>query len=356
MNEDIKFLKETLRLAKRGIGWTNPNPMVGAVLVKNGEIIGRGYHRRVGLPHAEIEAFKACKKDPKGATLYVNLEPCSHFGRTPPCVDAIIKSHLKQVVCCSLDPDPKVHGKGAAKLKKAGIEVDIGRLKDEARFLNEAFFVFHEKGRPFIAAKFASSLDGKIATKYHDSKWITNDKARMFAKNLRSQYQAVLVGINTVLADNPQLGGIGGKKDPMRIILDSSLQIPLNSKVLRDDNILIVTTTKASKQKMKYLQNKGIAIFTFAENKISLLKLLSYLKDKEIISVLVEGGGKVLGAFFDEGLVDKVYAFYAPIIIGGEKGVASVGGEGENLIKDSIHLKNLSFRHFEDNYLVTGYV
>src|SRR3989344_2010898 len=225
MDENIKFLKETLKLAKKGLGKVNPNPMVGAVIVKNNKIIGKGYHKKFGYPHAEIEALKNCQQNPKGATLYVNLEPCSHFGKTPPCADAIIKAGIKKVVCCTQDPNPKALG-------KTGIEISFGLLEQEARQLNEAFFTFHEKKRPFIAIKFAASLDGKIATQRGDSKWITNEKARKYSRALRKQYQAVLVGINTVLKDNPHLG------DSLRIILGS--KIPKNSQVLRNKNILII--------------------------------------------------------------------------------------------------------------------
>lgn len=309
---DKKFLLDTLKLAKKGMGWTNPNPMVGAIIVKNGRIIGKGYHRKFGFPHAEIEALKNCQ-DPHGATLYVNLEPCAHFGKTPPCVDEIIKAGIKKIILCTLDPNPKTHGQGVSKLKTAGVIVSVGLLEQEARKLNEAFFTFHEKKRPFIAIKFAASLDGKIATSTGDSKWITNEKAREYARSLRGMYQAVLVGKNTFLKDNPHLGTrIKGKKDPLKIVLGLSI----NPKNIPD--------------------------------------LLSILYKKEIISVLVEGGGKTLGSFLDAKVVDKVYAFYAPILIGGEKAI-SVSGQGAPILSQALRLKNVSFKKFEDNFLVTGY-
>ncbi|MBU1031668.1 bifunctional diaminohydroxyphosphoribosylaminopyrimidine deaminase/5-amino-6-(5-phosphoribosylamino)uracil reductase RibD [Patescibacteria group bacterium] len=330
MNQDIFFLKKTLDLAKKGMGWTNPNPMVGAVIVKNGKIIGKGFHHQVGQKHAEIEALLSCKENPKGATLYINLEPCIFFGKTPPCTDAIIKAGIKRVFCCTLDPNPKVHSQGIKILQRAGILVEVGRLKSEARKLNEAFFTFHEKKRPFVALKFANSLDGKLATKTGDSKWITNDMARKYARSLRGQYQAVLVGINTVLKDNPHLGvRIKGRKDPIRIILGHKKQIPINSQVLRDNNILIVSAKK-------------------------ILDLLSILKEKEIISILVEGGGETLGEFIDAKVVDKVYAYHAPILIGGKNAV-SIGGKGAQTIKESLHLKNVSYKKFGDNILTVGY-
>ncbi len=352
----ILFIKEALKLAEKGMSWTSPNPMVGAVLVKDGKIIGKGYHRKVGLPHAEIEAVNNAKTSIKGATLYVNLEPCSHYGRTPPCVDAIIKSGITCVICSSFDPNPKVHGKGIELLQRAGIEVSVGILEKEARSLNEAFFTFHKKKRPFIAIKFAASLDGKIATKTGDSKWITNEKARTFARTLRSQYQAVLVGINTVLHDNPHLGSrLKSKKDPVRIILDSTLKIPLTSHVLRDNNVIIATTKYANKKKQEQLTKNGITVLPFTETTISLYDLLDELRKREIISVLVEGGSKTLGYFVDEKLFDKVYAFFSPIIIGGEKAVNVIGGEGVGLIGESIYLKSTSIKKFNDNFLFISY-
>lgn len=352
---DSGFLKEALKLARKGIGWTNPNPMVGAILVKDGKIIAKAYHKRVGLPHAEIEVLRAAKESVKGVTLYVNLEPCSHFGRTPPCVSAIIHSGIGRVVCSTLDPNPKVHGKGVKALQKAGVEVTVGLLENEARILNEAFFTFHEKNRPFVAIKFAASLDGKIATRTGDSKWITNKQARAYARKLRSYYQAVLVGINTLITDNPHLGvRKKGRKNPLRIIIDSKLKIPVNSQVLRDSNVLIITTISSDREKAIELKKRNISLVMFDTETIPFNALLEELRKREIISVLVEGGGNTIGRFVDEKLVDKVYAFVAPILIGGEKSAGAVGGEGVKDIKDSMRLINLSFKHFGDNFLVIG--
>ena len=351
---DKYFIDETLKLAKRAVGWTNPNPMVGAVIVKKGKIIAKGYHRKVGFPHAEIEAFNAAKENVKGATLYVNLEPCAHHGRTPPCVDAIIGAKIKRVVCSTLDPSPRVHGYGVVKLKRAGIIVYVGIREKESRELNESFFTFYQKHRPFVALKFAASLDGKMATRTGDSKWITNTNARLFARELRGEYQAILVGINTAINDNPNLGARSSKKkDPIRIILDSKLRIPLNSQVLRDSNVIIATTTHAPKNRKKLLEKRGIIVVSFKSKNIPLKKLLSFLKKKGIISILVEGGGKVLGSFIDEKIFDKVYAFYAPILVGGKKAV-SIEGKGVSKIKNALHFKKVSFKRFEDNFLLIG--
>ncbi|MBI2036238.1 bifunctional diaminohydroxyphosphoribosylaminopyrimidine deaminase/5-amino-6-(5-phosphoribosylamino)uracil reductase RibD [Candidatus Microgenomates bacterium] len=334
-NAHIYFLKQALSLAKKGLGSTFPNPMVGAIIVKNGKVIGRGYHKKAGLAHAEIEAISLAKSDLarlEGTTLYVNLEPCANFGKTPPCVETIIKSGIRKVVFSTLDPNAINHGQGKLVLEKAGIEVSVGLLENEALKLNEAFFTFHQKKRPFIAIKFAASLDGKIATYTGDSKWITNEKARAAARNIRSEYQAVVVGINTVIKDNPHLGiRQNGKQDPLRIILGYKEKLPANSQVLRDKNVLIV-------------------------NPKNIKALLSLLTEKEIISILVEGGGETIGRFVDEKLVDKVYAFHAPLIIGGEKAISAVRGIGAKTLKDGLKLTNVTFRKFDDNILTTGYL
>lgn len=333
MNPDKVFMRQAMKLAKKGMGWTNPNPMVGAVIVKNGKIIGKGYHKKSGFVHAEVEALKNCKKDPAGATLYVNLEPCNHFGKTPPCAEAIISAGIKKVVCSSLDPNPKTHGLSVEKLKKSGLEVVVGLLENETKVLNEAFFTFHEKKRPFVAIKFASSLDGKIATYTGDSKWITNEKAREYGRRLRGQYQSVLVGINTVLKDNPHLGvRIKGYKDPVRIIIDPHYKMPEDAKVLRDSNVLVFN------------------------EQITIPKLLENLKEKGIISCLVEGGGDTLGRFVDSGLIDKVYVFHAPVLIGGERAISAIGGQGAENVAKALHLKKVSFRKFDDNMLTIGYL
>lgn len=349
---DEQFLKETLRLAKKGMSWTNPNPMVGALIVKDGHAVARGYHLKSGLPHAEIEAIRNAK-NLQGATLYLNLEPCNHFGKTKPCVDSIISSGIKRVVCATADPNPKVHGKGITSLRKAGIDTTVGVLEREARTLNEAFFTYHEKKRPFIALKFAASLDGKIATREGHSKWITNEKARDYARSLRAQYQAVLIGINTILQDDPHLGiRIKGFKDPIRIILDSNLRIPLTSKVLRNQNVLIAIGENADQSKRKLLEKKGVPIITFQDNEVPLPKLLKELVKREIISVLVEGGGKTLGSFLMGGFVDKVYAFHAPILIG--DGMNAFGGKGVKS-GNALRLQNVTFKKFGDNILTIGY-
>ncbi len=356
-SQDIGYLKAALRLAKKGLWRTLPNPMVGAVIVKSGRVVGDGYHRKAGASHAEVEALKAAAGKANGATLYVNLEPCSHWGKTPPCADAIIKAKIKKVVCCMRDPNPKVSGVGIQRLRRSGIKVFVGGLSDEAEALNEGFLAFHRFGRPFVAIKFAASLDGKIATRSGNSHWITNERARRYARSLRGRYQAVMVGVNTVLHDNPHLGvRISGVPDPLRIILDSALKIPLGSKVLRDNNVLIFTTRRANKEKYKKLIDAGTPVVTCAGRSISLRAVMKELVRREIVSVFVEGGGTVLGSFVDAGSVDKVYAFHAPLLIGGEAAKNAIGGKGVPSILKALRLTRITRKTLGDDMLIIGYV
>lgn len=353
-DQDERFICMALELAGQAAGRTYPNPAVGAVLVKRGKIIGSGYHKRAGERHAEIEAIKSAGKKAHGATLYVNLEPCPHFGRTPPCTDAIIRAGIKRVVCSGLDPNPRVRGLGIRKLKNAGLSTSIGIGQKEARALNEAFFAYHEKKRPFVALKFAASLDGKLATRTGDSKWITNEKARSFARGLRGRYQAILVGSSTILSDDPHLGVRNkAQKDPLRIILDSKLRIPLSAKVFRDNNALVAASTTAPGNKLEKLKKRGISVLLFEGKNVPVKKLLAELWKREIISIFVEGGGEVLGSFIDAQVVDKVYAFYAPIIIGGRDAV-SIGGSGADKLTSALQFRLISIERLEDNIVVIG--
>ncbi len=350
---DDVFMREALRLAKKGAGRTGSNPLVGAIIVRGGRIVGRGYHRGFGMPHAEIEALRVAGEKARGAILYTTLEPCRHFGKTPPCAEAIVKCGILRVVCATRDPHRVARG-GVEKLRKAGIRVSVGICAREARGLNEVFFTFHEKKRPFVALKFAASLDGKLATRTGDSKWITDKRARSYARKLRGMYPAVLVGIDTVIADDPHLGArTKGLPDPLRIVLDSRLRIPLSARVLRDSNVLIATTKHAPARKKKLLENRGARILTFGSSHISPKQLLVALHKMSIVSVLVEGGGKVLGSFIDAGFADKVYAFYAPILIGGKRAVA-IGGKGVSRISDAPRLTRASIHSFDEDVLIVG--
>lgn len=356
MSEDELYINTALALAKKGLSFTNPNPLVGAVIVRNGKVLSSGYHHQAGLPHAEIEALNSLKEDSKGAAFYVNLEPCCYFGKTPPCTDAIIKSGISKVVCSTLDPNPKVSGKGVEKLRKSGIKVIVGVLEEEAKLINETFFTYHIKKRPFIALKFAQSLDGKLATFSGDSKWITNQRSRDLARSLRASFQGILVGINTILNDDPHLGvRKKGFKDPIRIILDSDLKISLNARVLRDNNVIIATTKKADQKKLKILQEKNIQVLIFDGENILLDKLIKKLYDLKIISVLVEGGGEILGSFIDEKVFDKVFIFTAPILIGGKK-AKTIGGQGVFQVRDALKLNMITYKKIKEDLLITGYL
>lgn len=355
-NQDLKYLQMALDLATKGQGFTSPNPMVGAVIVKNGQIIGQGYHKKYQGPHAEVEAFKNSKQNTKGATLYVTLEPCSHFWKnTPPCVPAVIAAGIKRVVCCTIDPNKQVSGRGIKQLKKAGIEVEVGVLQKEAKALNEAFFCFHQKQRPFVAIKFACSLDGRTATYSGDSKWITNESARAFSRKLRSQYQAIVVGTNTVLKDDPHLG-IRSKKylDPLRVILDPELKIKMTARVYRDKNVLVFASSVYDKQKAQQLKAKGIEIITTKQKQVPIKTILQELTKRKTISLFVEGGANLQGRFLDAKIADKFYIFYAPIIIGGKKSLSAIAGQGVKKVSDAMKLKNVSIKHFGDNWLVEG--
>src|SRR3989344_7610379 len=352
--QDERFMDKALKLAVKGAGWTAPNPMVGAVIVKNGKIIGHGYHKKAGGPHAEIEALASAGADSRGATLYVNLEPCSHFGKTPPCVEALINAGIKRVVCSAIDPNPRVQGHGIAMLKQFGSSVSVGARQKEARALNEAFFVFHEKRRPFVALKFAMSLDEKLATRTGDSKWITGEDSRCFARGLRGAHQAILVGVNTVIRDNPHLGArTKGKKDPVRIIVDSHLRIPQNAHVLRDANVIIATTSRATMVKIKNLKKHGIRVRVFKGARVPIRKLLAELRKEEIISVFVEGGGEILGSFIDAKVADKAYVFCAPILVGGTD-AHSIGGRGIQKNAQALRFKEMSVKTLWRDILITA--
>lgn len=359
---DRKMMRNSIRLAKKGSGFVAPNPLVGATIVKDGKIIGEGWHQKFGEAHAEINAIKNAKESVKGATIYVSLEPCSHQGKTPACSLALIQHGFKRVVIATLDPNPLVSGNGAKMLQKANIQVETGVLEKEALQLNEHFFKFIQSKMPFIAIKMASSLDGKIATSTGDSKWISNETSRAFAHRLRLKYASILVGIETVLADDPILNvrlKNMKSKNPLRIVLDSNLRIPLEAKILdvRIAPTLIATTKKASSDKIKKLESIGIRILICPEKdgKPDLHFLVKQLGDEEIDSVLVEGGGTVNFGFAKENLVDKVYAFIAPKLLGGVHAKTGLEGEGFALLSEAIELKNLRYKKLKNDLLIEAY-
>ncbi|MBQ4522817.1 MAG: bifunctional diaminohydroxyphosphoribosylaminopyrimidine deaminase/5-amino-6-(5-phosphoribosylamino)uracil reductase RibD [Lachnospiraceae bacterium] len=351
-------MKRALELAKKGEGKTAPNPMVGCVVVKDGEIIGEGFHEEYGKLHAERNALNSLSKSAEGAELYVTLEPCCHYGKTPPCTEAIIEHKIKRVIIACVDENPLVGGQGIEILKKHGICVTVGVLKEEAMKLNEVFFHYISKKRPFIAMKYAMTLDGKIATVSRDSKWITSEESRNFVQVLRNRYKAILVGIHTVLEDDPMLNcRIEGGVNPVRIILDSKLRIPIESKIVKTAKEIetIVVTTKADEMKKETLKSLGVKIMEM-QNEICLPELLTRLGERNIDSILVEGGGRVHGSFLQENLVDRVYAFIAPKLIGGEKALSPVEGKGIQKMADAVKLKDTECTVIAKDILITGRV
>lgn len=287
-------MRRALRLAEKGMLFVLPNPMVGAIIVKNGERIGEGFHEKFGADHAEIIAIKNCKKSTDGATLYVTLEPCSHHGKTPPCTEAIIQAGIKKVVIASLDPSEKVNGKGIEKLKKAGIEIEIGLLKEVAEELNEQFYIFHKKKRPFISLKAALSIDGKISAAKNERTFLTGERAKKMTEILRSRHQGILVGSGTIITDNPNLGlTMVEGNDPLRIILGKKSKMKPGAKIFRDENFLIIENT-------------------------NLNEVMNELYGMGILSILVEGGHEIFSSFINENLVDRFYFYIAPHILGEE--------------------------------------
>ena len=354
---DLEIMKNVLKLAKKGEGLTSPNPMVGAIIVKNGKIISKGFHKKAGLAHAEAKAIDNAKTSLRGSRLFVNLEPCCIWGRTPPCVDKIISSGIREVVFSTLDPNPKVKGKSLKKLKKYGIKVNVGLLSNEARKMNEVFFKNMKEKKTFVSLKVAQSIDGKIATRSNKSKWITSLKARRYAKRVRDKYDAVLVGINTVIKDNPALSGI--RRNPYKVVLDPSLKIPLKCELVSSHphKLIIFSSRPYSKQKLSILRNKGVKIFNVNARKqiMPLRKIVDTLYRIGIMSVYVEGGSFTLGTFLDAKIADKVYFFIAPKIIGGDKAVTSVGAIGAAHPDGAVKIKDLHIERIGNDFLIIGY-
>ena len=355
-------MREALRIAAYASGRTTPNPLVGAVIVKDNRIVGQGWHRKAGTEHAEIHALHQAGELAKGADIYVTLEPCSHYGKTPPCCQAIIKAGIKKVIVAMTDPNPLVAGNGLKELKAAGIEVVEGVCRDEAEKLNEVFLKWIVHKMPFIVVKTAMTLDGKIATVSGDSKWITNEKSRKFVHQLRDLYDGILIGIGTVLADNPtlttRLDHLG--KNPVRIIVDSKARIPLDSIVITDKSAhtILAVTERASQEKIAALLQVGIEVIVTKEkaDRVDLSDLLKILAEKNICSILVEGGSRINYSFFVEHLVDKVHCFIAPKIIGGTDAASPVGGKGTFYMKDAYQLNDITTERFDEDILITGYV
>jgi len=369
--DDQKYMARALKLARKGEGSTSPNPMVGAVVVKKGEIIGEGYHRQYGGPHAEVFALNEAAKNAAGSDIYVTLEPCSHYGKTPPCAQKLIDSGIKRAVIAVVDPNPEVAGRGIKMLREAGIEVEVGLFEEEAQTINESFFKYIQTDYPFVYLKKAQTLDGYIASKSGDSKWITNSEARLEGHKLRHRADAIMVGIGTVLTDNPSLTArLEDRRgiDPLRIVLDPLLEIPLDAKIINQNSsadTLIISSSDfpparaaaALKKKKELLKNDQVQIMSFessAENYFELRKLLKNLHSRKISSILVEGGAKLSHTFLKEDLVDKFYYFIAPKIYGGSDGIASFCGGGPEMMSDSVDLKIIEQKNLGDNLLLIG--
>jgi diaminohydroxyphosphoribosylaminopyrimidine deaminase/5-amino-6-(5-phosphoribosylamino)uracil reductase len=361
---DEKLMERAIELAKMGWGRTNPNPLVGAVFVKDGRVIAEGFHRALGKSHAEVDALDNAAEDVSGSTLYVNLEPCSHYGRTPPCAKAIIDANLKKVVVAMLDPNPKVSGRGIKMLRDAGIEVKVGVLENEALKLNEIFINYIVNKKPFVIMKSAVTLDGKIATASGDSKWITGEDARNYVHVIRDRVSAIMVGINTVLKDNPSLTTRRTDKegrDPIRIIVDSKGILPEDSNVINGDSkagVILATTSGIDEKKEERLSQRGIKVIKAddTDKRVNLQVLMDELYKLEIDSVLLEGGGTLNSSAISSGIVNKVMYFIAPKIIGGKNAPTSVEGDGADKMNKALMIRDISIRKYGDDILLEGYL
>jgi diaminohydroxyphosphoribosylaminopyrimidine deaminase/5-amino-6-(5-phosphoribosylamino)uracil reductase len=349
-----------LDASENAIGFSKPNPPVGAIIVKDDKVIATGWTGEPGEPHAERSAIQNCLYDMVGASLYVTLEPCSHYGRTAPCIEVILESGISKVYVALKDPYKEVNGKGIKKLIDAGVSVFVGDKNLEAINIMEAHFKHSKTGMPFVTAKFAMSLDGKIATSKGDSKWITNESSRDYAHYLRFKNDAVMIGSNTAIIDNPKLTvrskklpHLSKKHQPLRIVIDSQLKIPKTHNIYNDQaETLFVVSDNIENLNERDINHVPLS---YNDNRIDLLALLKNLGNRNIKSVLVEGGGELIGSLFDLGLVDKIEAFIAPMVIGGRNSVTAIKGLGAGLISEAVRLNNITIRNFDSDTLITGY-
>lgn len=358
---DTAYMQTALKLARRGR--TSPNPMVGAVVVANGEIVGQGFHPAAGQPHAEIFALKEAGSQSLDAELYVTLEPCNHQGRTPPCCEAIIRAGIRRVVIGCSDPNPLVAGHGAERLREAGIIVAEGLLENECRRLNETWNKFITTGLPFVTLKSAASLDGKIATHSGHSQWISNERSRLYTHQLRATHDAILVGIGTLLQDNPRLTiRIPGEEgpNPYRIVVDSTLRTPLKAEVFGFDGKerVILATREHSKKTLAPFAGLVKEVVTLPCNQLGQLDLKALLRElgkRDITSILIEGGSEINGSALDSRIIDKICFFYAPILVGGRGGRGMISGEGAESIDLAVPIKDITIRHFDNDLCLQGY-
>jgi len=363
-----KFLKESFSLAEKGKGLVSPNPMVGAVIVKGKRVLGKGFHKSFGLPHAEIEALKEAGSKAKGATLFVNLEPCCHWGKTPPCTTSIISSGIKEVICCMKDPNPLVNGKGFQELEKNGIKVRVGYLEEQAEKFNFPYITYITKKRPYIVLKWAETIDGKIATFTGDSKWITSQDTRDFVKKLRFEFDGIVVGINTILKDNPSLDYIPPsfltkkalleRKRYFKIIIDTKLKTPIDANIWKNEKskIIIFTSENTPEEKIKLYINKRCTITKVKEQdgKLDLEEILENLYKMEIGSLIIEGGRKILTSFWEKKLVDKIMVFISGKILGGDKSFSPIGGENLEKISSAKTIEDITFEKLNSEIFIEG--
>jgi len=352
-------MRSALRLAEKAAGRTSPNPMVGAVLVRGGKVVATGYHRRAGGDHAEIDALKRAGRKARGATLYLNLEPCSHYGRTPPCVDALIAAKIKRVVAGMADPNPLVSGRGFRRLRQARIQVRSGVLEADCRKLNESFIKYITRGLPFVLLKSAATLDGKTATATGSSRWVTGRAARGRVHELRNFVDAVIVGVGTVIADDPQLTcRIPGGRNPVRVVLDPRLRMPLTARVLKEaGTTIVVASARAPERKAARLQSLGAEVWRLPSRRdgIPLAAVLKRIAEREMVSVMIEGGAVTAGRALAAKVVDKIALFYAPKIVGGD-GLPIVSSLGIKDMSRSLPVKNVEIETIGNDILLTGYL
>jgi diaminohydroxyphosphoribosylaminopyrimidine deaminase/5-amino-6-(5-phosphoribosylamino)uracil reductase len=360
---DEKFMRRALELARQAEGRTHPNPMVGCVIVDaGGEIVAEGYHRAAGEAHAEVEALRNLDQsvDASSCTLYVNLEPCSHHGRTPPCSDAIVSARLGRVVIATIDPNPRVSGAGITRIRAAGIEVVTGVLEDEARHLNRAFFKYITTGLPLVVAKYAMTLDGKIASRTGSSQWISGEVSRAYVHELRNRLDAILVGTGTLAKDDPSLTcRMPGGRHPLKVLLDPELDYAPDSRAVSlEGDAIVFCSEDADDVRVKDLEALGAKVVrrpVSPEGEFDMAELLAVLaREGEVTSVLVEGGGALLGSLFDDRLIDRIEAFVAPILVGGQDGIGPVLGMGRETMGEADRLSNVEIRTYGDDVLIAG--